>query len=179
MVCARDRDEWRAWLERHHDRSSGTWLVFYKRHTGKPSVSYDDAVEEALCFGWIDSIVRRLDDERYAQKFTPRRPGSAWSQSNRERVEKMIRAGRMTEAGLARFDPTRAAPSRPDPEMPDDFAQALERRPRARRNFEALAPSYRRAYLMWITSARRPETRAKRVRESIALLARNEKLGMR
>ena len=95
------RAAWRAWLERNHRRKTEVWLVFFKAHTGKPRVEYDDAVEEALCFGWVDSLVKRLDEERYAQKFTPRKAGSRWSPSNRTRVAKLVREGRMTPAGLA------------------------------------------------------------------------------
>jgi uncharacterized protein YdeI (YjbR/CyaY-like superfamily) len=93
------REAWRKWLQKHHDRETEVWLIFYKQHTGKPRVAYEDAVEEALCFGWIDSIVRRVDDECYMQKFTPRKPNSKWSDSNRARVKKLLKAGLMTEAG--------------------------------------------------------------------------------
>ncbi len=98
---ATHRHDWRAWLEENHHRETEIWLVFYKSHTGHPCVSYEDAVEEALCFGWIDSLVKRIDDDRYAQKFSPRKPGSKWSVSNRRRMAKLIREGRMTPAGLA------------------------------------------------------------------------------
>lgn len=100
---ASNRDAWRAWLDRHHETEQEIWLVFYKKHTGKPGVSYEDAVEEALCFGWIDSIVRRIDDERYAQKFGPRKANSKWSESNKRRVRKMMEEGKMTAAGLAKI----------------------------------------------------------------------------
>lgn len=101
--------EWRDWLAAHHDREAAIWLVFFKKHTGKPCVSYQDAVDEALCFGWIDSIVRRLDDERYAQKFTPRKPKSNWSEINRRIFARLVREGRMTAAGLAKGPPAPAA----------------------------------------------------------------------
>ena len=96
------REEWRAWLEKNHSTKSEIWLLFYKQHTGKPCVSYDDALDEALCFGWVDSIVKRVDDERYLRKFTPRKNGSIWSEANKKRAERLIREGRMTQAGLAR-----------------------------------------------------------------------------
>lgn len=97
------RDQWRAWLEKNHRRLAGIWMIFFKKHTGKKSISYDDAVEEALCFGWVDSLVRRLDEERYIQKFTPRKEKSTWSKSNKDRMEKLIKQGCMTEAGLAKI----------------------------------------------------------------------------
>src|SRR3954468_1437478 len=97
----RSRREWRAWLARHHDASSGVWLVFHKAHTGVKSIPYEDAVREALCFGWIDSLVKRLDAERFARKMTPRRPTSKWSDSNRKRWAELEAAGLLTPAGLA------------------------------------------------------------------------------
>ncbi|HEY6324787.1 MAG TPA: hypothetical protein VJA16_24840 [Thermoanaerobaculia bacterium] len=97
--------EWRAWLAEHHDREAGIWLVFWKKHTGKTSVSYQDAVDEALCFGWIDTLVRRLDDDRYAQKFTPRKPKSNWTEANRRIFARLVEEGRMTAAGLAKGPP--------------------------------------------------------------------------
>jgi uncharacterized protein YdeI (YjbR/CyaY-like superfamily) len=101
MLYVTTRDEWRAWLAEHHDTEKEVWLVSYKKHTGRPQIPYDDAVEEALCFGWIDSLVKTIDDERFAQKFTPRKEKSNWSESNKGRVRKLVREGRMTEAGLA------------------------------------------------------------------------------
>ena len=98
------RGDWRTWLERNHDAQSEVWLVFYKKHTGKPTIPYDSAVEEALCFGWIDSIIKRVDNERYVRKFTPRKGRSIWSKLNKKRASKMIREGRMTEAGLKMID---------------------------------------------------------------------------
>src|SRR5262245_26338719 len=100
-----DRSGWRAWLAEHHDRAREVWLIFYKRHTGRPTVSSDAAVEEALCYGWIDSIVKRVDDRRYIQKFSPRRDAGKWSASNLERFSRMVEAGLMTEAGRAKMAP--------------------------------------------------------------------------
>ena len=98
------REEWRKWLEANHDRTDRIWLINYKKHTGKPSIPYNDAVEEALCFGWIDSLVRRIDDERYMQKYTPRKPKSTWSRHNVQRVEKMMAEGKMTSRGMELYD---------------------------------------------------------------------------
>ncbi|MGA7733294.1 MAG: hypothetical protein WCD37_18690 [Chloroflexia bacterium] len=96
------REDWRAWLQANHETGREVWLVFYKKHTGQPSLPYNDAVEEALCFGWIDSVEKRLDADRYALRFTPRKPKSNWSESNKRRVRQLVASGRMTEAGLAK-----------------------------------------------------------------------------
>lgn len=178
------RAAWRAWLAENHAQAAEIWLIFYKRHTGQPSLPYDDAVEEALCFGWIDSLVRRLDDERYAQKFTPRRPKSPWSESNRQRVARLLAAGQMTEAGLKTLTFLQGeAPASPpklrDLPLPAEFQQEMERHGVAWENFKRMAASYRQRYIAWISSARRPETRAKRIAEAVELLALNQKLGMK
>ena len=112
-LYVKERQHWRAWLEKFHDvEKSGIWLVYYKQHTGKPTLEYNESVEEALCFGWVDSLIRKLDDEKFARKFTPRKDDSSWSESNRKRVENLIAKGRMTEHGMARVAAARA-PSEP------------------------------------------------------------------
>jgi uncharacterized protein YdeI (YjbR/CyaY-like superfamily) len=189
LVHATTREEWRAWLARHHASATEIWLVFHKKHTGKPRVPYEDAVEEALCFGWIDSLVRRLDDERYAQKFTPRKAGSTWSESNRRRFAKLVREGRMTAAGLALSPPAggedAGGPSAPRPKpkasdaVPGYIEVALRAHGAAWTNFTGLAPSHRRHYTHWIETAKRQETRLKRLAEAISLLAENKKLGLK
>jgi uncharacterized protein YdeI (YjbR/CyaY-like superfamily) len=182
------RKDWREWLEENHTSVPEVWIVFYKKHTGLPSLSYDDAVEEALCFGWIDSIIKRLDDGRYVRKFTPRKPGSNWSEINKTRARKMMDAGRMTDAGLKAIEEAKKSrewnrkhePSRlPPEEIPQELEEAFSKHPRAREGFESLAPSYRRKYVMWIASAKRPETRQRRTDEAIGKLKRGEKLGLR
>lgn len=180
------RDLWRAWLEKHHDKEPDIWLVFYKRHTGRPSLPYDDAVEEALCFGWIDSIIQRIDDEKYAQRFSPRRSTSKWSELNKKRVAQMIRQGRMTKAGLVTLSYRRgsggaAAPATgsKDPAAPPSFKRALQANAAARENWQQLAPSYRRLYLRWITDAKKQETIERRVKEAIGLLQQNKKFPMK
>jgi len=97
------RDDWRAWLRRNHDKEKQVWVIYYKKHTGKPSIPYDDSVEEALCFGWVDSIIRRIDDEKFARKFTPRKAKSRWSEANKKRARKMMKEGKMTDAGLGKI----------------------------------------------------------------------------
>lgn len=177
----RNRREWRAWLKKHHDSLTEIWLVFHKRHTGKKTLSYDDAVEEALCYGWIDSILRRLDDDRYARKFTPRKAESRWSTINRRRYTDLKSRGLLEAPGLERA-PTKRSGDAPRPsvsKLPSYIEKALKARPRAWKNFKELAPSYRRAYIGWIDSAKRQETREKRLREALALLAAGKKLGMK
>lgn len=183
------RAAWRAWLRRHHAREAEIWLVFPKRHTGQAGISYDDALDEALCFGWIDSIVRRLDDDTYARKFTPRRVGSVWSARNRRRVARLIWARRMTLAGLAKINFNLAEgemaqalatpPTRRAAALPKEMARALQSHPEAWAFFNRLAPSYRRNYVLWLTEAKRPETRARRLEEAIARLAAGKTLGLK
>jgi uncharacterized protein YdeI (YjbR/CyaY-like superfamily) len=177
-----DREDWRAWLHENHDACGVVWLVFFKKHTGRKSVEYGAAVEEALCYGWIDSLVKRLDDDRYMRKFTPRNPKSNWSESNVKRVAKMIEAGRMTEVGLAKIpadlDPL-TPPSKRPLELPAFFAEALAERPAAREFFDGLAPSYRRDFVHWVSSAKRESTRKRRLAEAMMLLSEGKKLGMK
>ena len=174
-----NRDEWRAWLTKHSQSETEVWLVFYKKHTGQPRISYDHAVEEALCFGWIDSIVKRMDDEKFAQKFTPRRDSSKWSALNIGRLRKLIREGRMTDAGLAKVDPAmlrekaQAKPSQEDVRLPRVVEQALKASAKAWKSFQALTPSRRAAYIRLITDAKTEETRERRVREAISRLEQN------
>jgi uncharacterized protein YdeI (YjbR/CyaY-like superfamily) len=175
----RTRAQWRKWLAAHHHDSAGVWLVFLKGDGARRCVSYEDAVREALCFGWIDSLLKRLDDKRYVRKFTPRRPGSGWSDSNRRRWAELDAAGLLAAAGRAAAPTDKASTPPPIPEMVDDLATALREHPAARRAFEALPPSQRRRYAAWIHLARRPETRERRVREAIAMLAAGQTLGLK
>jgi uncharacterized protein YdeI (YjbR/CyaY-like superfamily) len=175
-----NRQEWQTWLRRHHASSPGIWLAFYKNHTGMKSIPYEDSVREALCFGWIDSLIKRLDDDQYARKFTPRKPISKWSDVNRKRWVELKAAGLLTEAGLA-ASPTdnKYAPLQTIPGLPTYIAKALKANPKAWGFFQKLAPSYRRHFVAWIHMAKRPETREKRIRGSIALLAAGRKLGLK
>lgn len=187
MVYARDRAAWRAWLAGNHAReASGVWLVYYKPHAGKPSVAYEDSVEEALCFGWVDSLIRRLDGDSYARKFTPRKPDSYWSESNRQRVERLIAQGLMTEAGMVLVAAARDSgrwSENPRPEVSEDPApelrDALAANSKAAAFFDRLTPAQRRQFVLWVNVAKKPETRARRVAESIARLEQGEKLGMK
>jgi uncharacterized protein YdeI (YjbR/CyaY-like superfamily) len=154
--------------------------VFYKDHTGIQSIPYEDSVREALCFAWIDSLIKRLDDDRYARKFTPRRPTSKWSGINRKRWMELKAAGLLTSAGLAAAPSDNTYAPRPAiPDLPAYIAKALKANPTAWGFFQRLAPSYRRHFVVWIHSAKRSETRKKRIRESIGLLAAGKKLGLK
>jgi uncharacterized protein YdeI (YjbR/CyaY-like superfamily) len=175
-----NREEWRAWLTEHYRSETEVWLIYYKKHTGRPRISYDHAVEEALCFGWIDSIGKRMDDEKFAQKFTPRRDWTKWSALNKRRLRKLIREGRMTEGGLAKIDiamlgeEAGAKQSKDDVEIPRFVKQALMAHAKAWENFRSLTPSRRRAYVQLILDAKKEETRARRVREVISLLEQSK-----
>ena len=185
-IYVSDRKEWRSWLIENHTKMEEIWLVYYKKHTGKPTVTYTDSVEEALCFGWIDGLTRSIDGEKYAYRFTPRRAGSKWSPLNIKLAKKMIEAGKMTEAGLAIFNQRvgydeEILKARKVKEIPltPEIEDALKANKKAWHNFNNLAPSYRKQYVGWLRSAKKPETREKRLKEAIKLLSRNEKLGMK
>lgn len=181
-----NRNEWRQWLKKNHKVEQEVWLIYYKKHTGKKRIRYDDAVEEALCFGWIDSTVRRIDDEKYAQKYTPRRAGSIWSKLNIERAKKMIKQGRMTKAGLVLFKEVeksrkvnareRAAKKRFA--VPADLKKALAKNKEALKNFNNFAPSYKKLYVWWILDAKKKETRDERIKRVVERAAQNMKPGM-
>ena len=181
QVYVPDRRAWRRWLVQHHASSPGIWLVF-DRATHRPDrLLYADAVEEALCTGWIDSTVRSLSDTQYVQLFTPRKPTSTWSRLNKERVARLAAEDRMLPAGLASVATATANGSWESLDavealiVPDDLANALAAVPVAAANFAAFAPASRKGYLHWISQAKRPETRATRVRETVALAAQNQK----
>ncbi len=155
--------------------------MFHKRHTGVACMSYGDAVEEALCFGWVDSLIRRLDDARYARKFTPRRADSRWSAANRKRYASLAAQGLLAAPGRARAPGSRRAES-PLPRgeaLPAYVVRALQGDSRAWGAFERLPPSQRRLYAGWVDSAKRPETRERRLREAIARLRRGSRLGLK
>ena len=176
----RGREQWRTWLAKHHTSSPGVWLVFYKSHTRVKSIPYEDTVREALCVGWIDSLVKRLDNDRYAIKFTPRQATSKWSDLNRKRWVELKAAGLLTSAGLAAAPTDNTYAPRPVvPDLPAYIARALKANAKAWEFFQELAPTHRRQFVVWIHTAKRPETREKRIRESIALLVAQKKLGLK
>ncbi len=176
---ARSRAEWRAWLEAHHATEAGVWLIYYKQHSNQPRVEYDEAVEEALCFGWIDSRPNALDDERYMQLFTPRKAKSPWSKSNKERVEKLIEQGLMAPAGLTVIEAAKrdgswnAYDAIESLVVAEDFQAALEANPAALKHFEAFSNSTKKQILWYIESAKRPETRAKRIQQIVESAEQN------
>ncbi len=180
LLDVRNRQDWRLWLEQHHASSPGVWLVFHKRYARTKSIAYEDSVREGLCFGWIDSLIKRLDDDRYARKYTPRKSSSKWSEINRKRWMELKSAGLLAPAGLAAAPTGNTYPPRPAiPELPGYIAKVLKANPNAWSAFQGLARSHRRQYILWIHLAKRLETREKRLRESVALLSAGQKLGLK
>lgn len=176
--------QWQRWLSAHHESESEVWLVYYKRHTGVASINSKDALDEALCVGWVDSLVKRLDDDRYAIKYTPRRADSRWSDINRKRYAILKASGRLKPAGIERAPTNRRYEPRParyqlPATIPAYIQAALKKHPAALRHFEALSPSHRRRYLGWIDTAKRDETKARRLNEAIRLLTAGKPLGLK
>jgi len=173
------RAAWRLWLAENHTRSEGVWVISYKKATGKPRMEYDEAVEEALCFGWIDSKPNKLDEERSMLWFAPRKPGTGWSRPNKDRVERLVAAGLMAPAGLAKVEAAKqdgswvALDAVEALEIPPDLQAALAANAMARQYFDAFPRSVKRGILEWIANARKPETRAKRVAETARLATDN------
>jgi uncharacterized protein YdeI (YjbR/CyaY-like superfamily) len=177
-----NRRQWRKWLEENHEKSRGIWFVYYKKATGKSRVSYDEAIEEALCFGWIDSVTRKFDDERSKLLFTPRKPKSVWSKLNKERVEKLIEKNLMTEIGLAKIEAAKrdgswnALDASDNLEIPADLAKKFERNKTAARNFAEFSDSVKKSILFWVGSAKRDETQAARIEKTVAMAAQNKRV---
>ena len=171
------REQWRAWLADHHDTERGAWLVSWKQATGRPSLPYEAVIEEALCFGWVDSTAKTLDSERSMMLMTPRKPSSTWARTNKERVERLLAAGLMQPAGIAAVETARAngswtvLDSVEALEVPDDLAAALDAEPGAREAYEGFSPSNRKMILWWVKSAKRSETRERRIAETARLAA--------
>jgi uncharacterized protein YdeI (YjbR/CyaY-like superfamily) len=179
------RGQFRQWLVHHHDKEDGLWLVYYKKNTGIPSIRYEEAVEEALCFGWIDSKIKSIDDLQYKQVFTPRRPRSVWSETNKKRIAALLEAGLMTPAGIkvveegkksGKWQESYAVKKYRD--IPDDLAFALSKNPLAGENFKNFAPSFRSTYIAWIERARRPQTRIRRIEKVVQNSLKNQKPGI-
>ncbi|MBD2112262.1 MULTISPECIES: YdeI/OmpD-associated family protein [Cyanophyceae] len=178
-VQVESRAEWREWLATNHSRTEGLWLITYKKRPGKPHVSYDEVVEEALCFGWIDSKGNKLDDERTMLWMAPRQPGTGWSALNKKRIAALSEAGLMMPPGLAKIEAAKQDGSWElldaieRLEVPTDLATALAENELARANFEAFPRSAKRGILEWIASAKRAETRTRRIAETVELAAQN------
>ena len=178
-VQPKSREAWRAWLEKHHASSTGVWLVYAKKHSGLPSLTYNDAVEEALCFGWIDNKINPIDDDFYMQMFTPRKPKSAWSRLNKDRIERLLAGGLMTAAGLAVVKAAKASGAWDANEpaekliVPPDLERAIKANPEARRNWASYTDSRRKGVLFRLAGAKRPETRAKYLQQIVENMARH------
>ena len=178
-IRARDRGAWRLWLERHAEISSTIWLVLAKRGATTTTLTYEEAVEEALCFGWIDSTANAVDGETYKIRMARRKPGSGWSAVNKRRIQRLLAEGRMAAPGLAAIEAakTDGSWSRLDAshslDVPKDLSRALAKHPNAERHFEGFPPSARRVILQWIDAAKKPETRAKRIEETARLANQN------
>lgn len=184
LLLVRDRKAWRSWLARYGHRVREVWLVQFRKGAAGTAVRYEEALDEALCHGWIDSLVRRLDGERYLRKFTPRTNPRQWSARNARRMDRLIAGGLATKAGIAvagyrRSPGATLEPVRFSESFPVDLARGLRRNRKAWAYFESLPPSHRRRYVGWVTSAKRPETRLKRLAEAERLLQRGERLGLK
>ena len=183
------RGQWRKWLEKNHSTAPGIWMIYYKKETGKRKFDMADAVEEALCFGWIDSVAQKLDDERSMQKFTPRKPKSIWSKINKKRIEKLIEQKLMKPAGLATIERAKENGSwdtlnssdlhTDNNSIPDDLEKALSKNKKALANFLAFPPSYRKRFLFWIDSAKTLGTKAARIKQTLLMAAANKKPGLK
>lgn len=180
LIFAKDRKAWRKWLQKNHDKAPGIWLGYYKKHTEQPTVVYAEAVEEALCFGWIDTTSYPIDENTYKQLFTPRKAKSTWSQLNKTRIEKMITEGLMTDAGMAKIEAAKADGSwtkLDDVEnlvIPPDLKKALNANKTAKKHFEAYGKTNKKYVLHWLSSKKSPEIRAKIIEEVIAAAAENK-----
>ena len=170
-----ERDEWRAWLAKHHDTEKDIWLIYYKKQSGEPRIPYNDAVEEALCFGWIDSIVKGIDENKYAQRFSPRKKGSNWSEMNRVRMRRLIEQGTMTPAGLSKFE----ADAGDSFEIPSDIIEALKQDKKTWATFEGFPESYKRIRIGFIEMARsRPDIFQQRLRYFLKMTSQGKRFGM-
>ncbi len=180
---AKNRDEWRLWLKESHKSEKEIWLVYYKKHTGKPSISYRDSVEEAICFGWIDGIKKKIDDESYAHRFSPRNKKSKWSSLNIKLAKEAIKEDRMTESGIAAFKERKIYADKfqklKEITLTSEIEEALKGNKIAWENYNKLAPGYKKQYAGWLVSAKKEETRGRRLKEAIKLLENNQKLGMK
>ena len=178
-IHPKSRADWRKWLAENHTRPEGVWLISYKKATGKPRFDYDVSVEEALCFGWVDSKPNKLDDERSMLWFAPRKAKTGWSKLNKERVQKLIEAGLMMPAGLVKLNAAKqdgswnALDAVDALEIPSDLEKAFSKNKTARGYFEAFPKSVKRGILEWISNAKKSETRAKRIEETVNKAEKN------
>jgi len=183
-----NRESFRSWLEKNHNKSIGIWMIFYRKQKDNECIKYNEALEEALCFGWIDSIIKKVDDDRYVRKFTPRTNISKWSDLNKKIVLSLMEKGKMTKAGLEKIDIYLKTGKidwgsngdmKNELQIPDFIIKAFSDNEPALTNFNNLAQTYKRHYILWITTAKREETVQNRLQESIGLLKENRKLGLK
>ena len=185
----KNRKQWRQWLEKNHSSSPGIWWIYYKKETGKRNLSYAEAVEEALCFGWIDSLPRKLDEERSMLKFTPRKAKSVWSQLNKTRIKKLVKEKLMMPAGFAAIELAKKNKSwdtltasdnaAANNQLPEDLEKLFSANKKAKDNFQNFSFSIRKQFLSWIDSAKRPETRGARLNQTVLMAAANKKPGLK
>ena len=175
-----DRKKWRLWLSKNYDKKKEIWLIFYKKNSGRKRIPYNDAVEEALCYGWIDSIVKRIDDEKFAQRFTPRKNGSALSVMNNERVRRLIKEGRMTAIGLEAISHVFDKDKKEKFQIFSDIIEALKKDKQAWENFKKFPEDYKRIRIGYIESQRRhsDEMFRKSLKNFVKMTSRNKKFGM-
>jgi uncharacterized protein YdeI (YjbR/CyaY-like superfamily) len=184
-LYVKTREEWREWLEENHSKIQGIWLIYYKKISGKPRIPYNDAVEEALRYGWIDGKIKRVNEDYYIQWFTPRRRGSRWSKLNMAKAEKLIKDGRMKPEGLKEFEDACKrsqmiydTKSEANLVIPDDLKEALNSNLVAYNNFINFPPSSRKLYVFWLNDAKRPQTRLARITRIVDRAEKNIKAGM-
>ena len=184
-IYLKTRKEWRKWLEMNHASVDEIWLRYYKKPSGKPRIPYNDAVEEALCFGWIDGKIKRINEDYFIQRFTPRRPGSRWSAYNIERAQRLIKDGLMQKAGLRAYSEVLVKPEliyqdrrNGEPEIPEDLYKELGINKTASDNFMNFTMSARRIYIEWLNSSKKPETRLRRIEKIVGLAEKNIRPGM-
>jgi uncharacterized protein YdeI (YjbR/CyaY-like superfamily) len=190
QIRFRDREEFRKWLTINHEKSNGIWILFYRKHVKIENISYNEVLEEALCFGWIDSLIKKVDSDTYARKVTPRTDTKKWSEINKRKVVELIKSKKMTMAGLNKIDVyirtgkvewefTKSEPKKESIVIPGFMLEEFSKHEPALTNFEKLSATFKRHYVLWITSAKKTETIKKRLKESVGLLKNNEKLGLR
>jgi len=181
----KNREDWRSWLKKNHKTVKEIWLIHYKKQSGKISLNHVDAVEEALCFGWIDSILKKIDEERFILKYSPRKTKSVWSKINKEKAELLISSGKMTQTGLDKIEEAKrhglwdnAYTNRVKERIPTDLKQALVANNKAWDNFQHFANSYRNMYIGWVKGAKTEETKKRRIDEVVKRASQNKKPGI-
>jgi uncharacterized protein YdeI (YjbR/CyaY-like superfamily) len=176
-ICPTNRQQWRNWLQKNHDKKQSVWLIYYKKKSNKPTVSWSDAVNEALCFGWIDSQKKSIDEEKFKQRFSRRKTNSTWSKVNKQKIKLLTEEGLMTKAGLRMIEAAKQNGSWAILDeveeliIPEDLEVAFKKRAGSKRYFLNLSKSKRRYYLQWLVSSKRQETRLKRIVEIVKLSA--------